>query len=75
MANPVFIIDIGPDGAVAVHPRRIELPVFVAPIPEEQKAKNFNAIRSLLVTIGCLRLPHRAFEFDSSFVGFNQNII
>lgn len=69
MPDPIFIIDIGPDGAVAVHPRRLQLPVLVAPIPDEQKAVKFNAVRQELLTIGCMRLPHIAFEFDSSFLG------
>src|SRR5688572_30829860 len=68
MANPVFVIDIGPDGVVATHPGRIQLPVMVAPVPEEKKTKDFNAIRPQLMCIGCMKLPGRGFEFDSSFV-------
>lgn len=69
MADPVFFVDIGPDGAVAVHPRRLELPFLVAPIPPERKADDFNLLREPLVAIGCMMLPHRHFEFDSSFIG------
>jgi hypothetical protein len=69
MATPVFFIDIGPDGSTAVHPRRLELPFLVAPIPAPTKGKNFNLIREPLITIGCMHLPHHHFEFDSSFVG------
>lgn len=69
MPDPVFILDIGPDGVVATHPGRVELPVLVAPIPEEDKAKKFNTVRPHLVPIGCLRLHKTGFEFDSSFVG------
>jgi peptidoglycan hydrolase-like protein with peptidoglycan-binding domain len=69
MANPIFIIDIGPDGVVATNPKRVELPVLIAPVPEEKKTKDFNTVRPHLVTIGCMMLPGRGFEFDSSFVG------
>lgn len=69
MASPVFFVDIGPDGAVAVHPQRLLLPALVAPIPDEKKADSVNTIREPLVAIGCMRLPSRAFEFDSSFIG------
>jgi hypothetical protein len=69
MAGPVFFVDIGPDGAVSVHPQRLELPALVAPIPQERQASAFNTIREPLVAIGCMRLPHRAFAFDSSFIG------
>jgi hypothetical protein len=68
MANPIFILDIGPDGVVATHPRRVELPVLIAPVPEERKTKDFNTVRQHLVTIGCMMLPGRGFEFDSSFI-------
>src|SRR5690349_6323778 len=68
MASPIFVLDIDPAGIVASHPRRVELPVLVAPIPEEQKAKNLNTIRVKLVTIGCMRLFRDGFAFDSSVV-------
>jgi hypothetical protein len=68
MANPIFILDIGPDGVVATHPARVELPVFVKPIPEEKKTTDFNTIRAQLITLGCMQLPGRGFEFDSSFI-------
>jgi hypothetical protein len=69
VANPIFIIDIGPDGIVATHPFRTELPAHVAPVPEENKAKKFNLVRPQLVTIGCMMLPGTpGFEFDSSLV-------
>jgi hypothetical protein len=71
MSNPIFIIDIGPDGVVATHPSRVELPVLVAPVPDERKTKDLNTIRSHLVTIGCLKLPGSGFEFDSSFISPN----
>jgi hypothetical protein len=69
MANPIFILDIGPDGVVATHPARVELPVLVAPTPEEKKTTDLNTIRPQLVTLGCMQLPGRGFEFDSSFLG------
>lgn len=69
MPDPIFIIDIGPDGGVATHPLRVELPVLVAPIPEDQKPKNFNTVRQHLVAIGCMLMPDGGFEFDSSFIG------
>jgi len=68
MADPIFVLDIDNAGIVASHPRRAELPVLVAPIPDEQKAKSFNAIRAQLVTIGCLRIFKDGFAFDSSVV-------
>ncbi len=68
MAEPIFVLDIDPAGVVATHPRRVELPVLVAPIPEDQKAKSVNTIRAQLVTIGCLRLFKDGFAFDSSVV-------
>ena len=68
MANPVFIIDIGPDGVVATHPGRTELPVLIAPVPESRKSKDFNTIRPQLITIACKMLPGRHFAFDSSFI-------
>src|SRR4051794_11381110 len=69
MANPIFILDIGPDGVVATHPGRVELPVLIAPVPEERKTKDLNTIRQPLVTIACKLLPGDHFEFDSSFIG------
>jgi hypothetical protein len=69
MADAIFVIDIGPDGVVAVHPRRTELPVVVAPIPEEDKTKKLNTLRPPLVAIGCMMIPGKpGFEFDSSVV-------
>ena len=67
MANPIFI-DADPAGMVATHPERITLPVLAAPIPAEQKDKNFNTFRPHLVAIGCMRLPNKGFAFDSSLV-------
>src|SRR4051794_41633836 len=69
MPAPLFILDIGPDGAVAVHPDRIELPSLVAPIPDDKKTQDLNTLRQPLIVIGCMRLPDRSFEFDSSFIG------
>lgn len=66
MANPIFILDIGPDGVVATHPGRSEMPVLVAPAPD--KGSDFNTIRPQLVTIACKMLPGRHFAFDSSFI-------
>ena len=57
MANPVIIVDIGPDGAVAVHPQRLQLPVLLSPVAEERKALDLNTVREPLVAIGCMRLP------------------
>lgn len=69
MANPIFVLDIGPDGIVAAHPRRTELPVHVAPVVEEDKARKSNALRQQLVTIGCMMLPgSTGFAFDSSLL-------
>ena len=69
MANAVFFVDIGPDGAVAVHPERLQLPVLLSPIPVEAKGTALNTVREPLVAIGCMHLPHHHFEFDSSFIG------
>ncbi|MFO1078574.1 MAG: OmpA family protein [Planctomycetota bacterium] len=69
MANPIFVIDIGPDGIVAAHPRRTELPLHVAPVTEAEKDKKSNAVRLPLVAIGCMMLPGATgFAFDSSLV-------
>jgi Putative peptidoglycan binding domain/OmpA family len=68
MADSLFIIDIGPDGIVASHPRRTELPALVAPLPEEDKAKKFDTLRPHMVAIGCMLLPGHPFAFDSSLV-------
>src|SRR5215467_10744800 len=68
MANPIFIIDIGPDGVVATHPGRTELPVQIAPVPQSRKSKDFNTVRPQLITIACKMLPGRHFAFDSSFI-------
>jgi hypothetical protein len=75
MANPIFVLDISPDGIVATHPARLDLPVRVAPVPTELKTQNFNAIRAQLVTIACMKLPGGGFEFDSSFVSPNPRTV
>ena len=67
MAQSLFIFDIGPDGVVATHPQRAELPVLVAPVPQEQRAKNLNTLRPQLVVIGCMAVTDPGFAFDSSF--------
>ena len=36
MPDPIFVLDIGPDGVVATHPARVELPKLVAPVPEDR---------------------------------------
>jgi hypothetical protein len=68
MPDPIFLIDIGPDGTVASHPPQVDLPVLVAPVPDEQKDKNFNTVRPPLVAIGCFKLPKTGFAFDVSFI-------
>ncbi|MFN0060249.1 MAG: hypothetical protein ACKVX7_17460 [Planctomycetota bacterium] len=69
MANAIFIIDIGPDGVVATHPRLLELPLKVAPVADGDKEEKFNLIRAQLIAIGCMMLPGATgFEFDSSLV-------
>ncbi len=68
MAN-LFIFEKDESGVTASHPQTLVLPVIAAPVPEEQKGKNFNAIREPLVLLGCKELPNDHFEFDSSFVG------
>src|SRR5579862_3159176 len=68
MPDPIFLIDIGPDGTVASHPPQVDLPVLVAPVPDEQKDKNFNTVRPPLVAIGCFKLPKAGFAFDVSFI-------
>jgi hypothetical protein len=68
MADPFVIIDSDPFGIVATHPQRVQLPVLVAPVPDEQKSKNFNTIRQHLIVIACMRLPRRGFAFDSSIL-------
>jgi hypothetical protein len=70
MANPQFI-DIDPYGIIATHPPRATLPVVAAPIPDDQKATNFNTFRPHLVAIGCMRLPNNGFAFDSSVISSN----
>jgi hypothetical protein len=72
MANPVFIIDIGPDGVVATHPGRFELPVLVAPVPESRKTRDFNTICPQLITIACKMFPGKHFAFDSSFISLES---
>jgi hypothetical protein len=70
MAQPIFILDIGPDGVVATHPGRVELPRLVAPVPDERLSRDFNAVRAELMAIGCMRLNEKpGFEFDSSLIG------
>src|SRR5690242_9085166 len=70
MAEPIFIVDIGPDGAVAAHPPRVELPKAVAPVPDDRVDKDFNTVRPELIAIGCMRLNEKpGFEFDSSLLG------
>jgi hypothetical protein len=68
MADP-FIFERDESGVTASHPQTVVLPVIAAPVPDEQKARNFNAIRDPLVVLGCKELPNDHFEFDSSFVG------
>jgi hypothetical protein len=70
VADPIFVVDIGPDGAVATHPVRVVLHRAVAPVPQENVGKEFNTLRPELVAIACMRLNERpGFEFDSSFLG------
>src|SRR5689334_21517582 len=71
MPEGLFILDIDADGSVAAHPNRTKLPVMVAPIPEEDKADKFDTIRPHLIAIGCMGVPNRGFEFDSSFLNPN----
>src|SRR5215470_10866411 len=68
MPDPIMVIDIGPDGAVATHPVRLELPVKVAPVEEAKKAQKFNTLRPNLIAIACKSLPSHHFAFDSSFL-------
>jgi len=68
MPDPLVVIDTDPFGIVATHPPRLQLPVLAAPVPEEQKSKNFNTIRQDLVAVACMRLPNTGFAFDSSIV-------
>ncbi|MEP7282094.1 MAG: OmpA family protein [Rubrivivax sp.] len=68
MAEPIFIVDIGPDGIVAVHPQRLQLPVLLSPITEERKASDVNTVREPMVAIACMKLPDGSFEFDSSLI-------
>jgi hypothetical protein len=68
MPDPFVIIDNDPFGIVATHPARVQLPVLAAPVPDEQKSKNFNTIRQHLIAIACFKLPRRGFAFDSSIV-------
>jgi hypothetical protein len=68
--DPIFVLDIGPDGVVATHPARVELPKLVAPVPEDRVAHDFNTVRPELMVIGCMRLNETpGFEFDSSLIG------
>lgn len=64
----VFIFEKDASGIVASHPPTVALPVIAAPIPEEQQAERFNAVRDPLVILGCKDLPDDHFEFDSSFL-------
>ncbi|MDE2454299.1 MAG: hypothetical protein KGL43_11970, partial [Burkholderiales bacterium] len=63
-----FVFEKDASGIIASHPPTLTLPVIAAPVPDEQKAKNFNAIRDPLVILGCKNVPDSHFEFDSSFV-------
>lgn len=63
-----FFFERDASGVTASHPQSVVLPVIAAPVPDEQKGENFNAIREQLVAIGCKELPDDHFEFDSSFV-------
>jgi hypothetical protein len=70
LADPIFVVDIGPDGAVATHPVRVVLHKAVAPVPGDRVGTEFNTLRPELVAIACMRLNERpGFEFDSSFLG------
>lgn len=64
----IFIFEKDASGTVASHPPRLTLPVIVAPVPDEQQASRFNAVRDELVLLGCKDLPDDHFEFDSSFL-------
>ncbi len=63
-----FVFEKDASGVVASHPPAVSLPVIAAPVPEEQQATKFNAIRDPLVVLGCKDVPDNHFEFDSSFV-------
>ena len=65
----IFFFERDEAGVTASHPVQVQLPAIVAPVPDEQQAKNFNALRDPLVILGCKELPNDHFEFDSSFVG------
>src|SRR5262245_38531658 len=69
MANPIFVLDETEEGVVATHTARVELPVLTAHTIEENRSKFLNTIRPSLVTIACMNLTNKGFEFDSSFVG------
>ena len=64
----IFIFEKDASGTVASHPPKLTLPVIAAPVPEEQRASRFNAVRDELVVLGCKDLPDDHFEFDSSFL-------
>ncbi|MCB9898489.1 MAG: peptidoglycan-binding protein [Planctomycetes bacterium] len=68
MANPIFMIDVTEEGVIATHPGRFELPLLVAPVPDESRTESVATIRPMLVTTGCMNLSNRGFDFDSSFV-------
>jgi len=68
MASPIFMLDIDPVGVVATHPRHLELPALVAPVPEGDAPKSHNTLRARLLAIGCMRLFKEGFAFDSSLV-------
>lgn len=68
MAGAIYVVDVDEHGIVATHPQRLELINLVAPETEAQLPEKFNTLRPMLVTIGCMRLYHSGFEFDSSFV-------
>lgn len=63
-----FFFERDDGGVTASHLQTVVLPVIAAPVPEEQQAKHFNAIRQPLILLGCKELPSDHFEFDSSFV-------
>jgi hypothetical protein len=58
--------DVGDTGAghAATHPKRVALRVLAAPSTGDE----FNAIRPMLATVGCVRLDDPRFDFDSSFL-------
>lgn len=69
-----FFFERDESGVTASHPVQVVLPVIVAPVPDEQKAEKFNAVRDPLVILGCKTVPNSHFEFDSSFVTPNAAV-